>query len=160
RRSRRRTASWRPMRRRARWWSSLINQRGRSTGLDRRLGQPPPKLRSSPIVSASPTSISKPLVRWPARPCRSIRIPAPSWPEGVGEHVIGTVAALFDAFVLVEDPVNPQVNAALAVLFLGLGQRLEAAGQEWPDGSVIAPGNTVELIRHEGEGDLVGPVEV
>ena len=50
------------------------------------------------------------------------------WLKGAGEHLIRHLAALIDALGLVERPVDPQVDPALPVLLLGLGERGEAAG--------------------------------
>src|SRR5262245_30276846 len=48
------------------------------------------------------------------------------WHERVCEHVICHAPALGDPLGLVECPVDTKVDAALAVLFLGLRERREA----------------------------------
>src|SRR5439155_10653592 len=48
------------------------------------------------------------------------------WHKSVLEHEIPRAPALGDALGLVEGPVDTEVDAALAVLFLGLGERREA----------------------------------
>src|SRR6185503_9890993 len=77
--------------------------------------------------------------------------------ERVGEHVVGHAPALPDALGLVERPVDAEVDAALAVLLLGLGQGREAARQERPHLAVVAHRLAVELVGREREGDVVGP---
>ena len=57
--------------------------------------------------------------------------------EGVVEHVVGDAAALGDALGLVERPVDAEVDAALAVLLLGLRERGEAAREERPHVAVV-----------------------
>src|ERR1041385_8739339 len=76
------------------------------------------------------------------------------------EHVIRYAAALRDPLGLVERPVDPEVNPALAILFFRLGKRREAAWNERTRVSIVASRNPVQLVRHEREGDLVCPVEV
>src|SRR5206468_7619259 len=55
---------------------------------------------------------------------------------------------------------DTEVDSALAILFLGLGERREAARDERTHVPVVVPRHPIELVRHEGEGDVVGPVEV
>src|SRR5918992_4674713 len=76
------------------------------------------------------------------------------------EHVIRHAPALGDTCDLVERPMDTEVDAALAVLFLGLGERREAARDKWAHVPLVIPRHAVELVRHEGEGDVVGPVKV
>src|SRR6266446_8678468 len=52
------------------------------------------------------------------------------------------------------------IYAALAVLFLGLGERREATRGERAHVPLVVLRHAVEFVRHEGEGDVVGPVEV
>src|SRR4051812_10415936 len=85
----------------------------------------------------------------------SIRVVAVPRSEGFDEYVVGHLAALGDPLGLVEGPVDPQVDPALAVLLLGLGERREAAGDEGAHGPVAPPGEAIELVRDEGEGDVV-----
>src|SRR5882724_187100 len=79
--------------------------------------------------------------------------------EGVLKHVIRHASAQGDAVRLVERPVDAEVDPALAVLLLGLGQRREAARKQWPHEALVVLCHAVELVRHEGECDAVGPVE-
>src|SRR5262245_36116573 len=65
-----------------------------------------------------------------------------------------------DAFGLVVSPVDTQIDSALTVLLLGLRQILKTARHQRSNHSVIACSNTVELIRHESERNVVGAVEV
>ena len=63
-----------------------------------------------------------------SRSSRRRRAPASAQrPERVREHVVGHAPALRDALGLVERPVDAEVDAALAVLLLGLRERREAA---------------------------------
>src|SRR5213594_4512349 len=55
---------------------------------------------------------------------------------------------------------DTEVDSALAILFLSLGERREAARDERTHVPVVVPRHPIELVRHEGEGDVVGPVEV
>src|SRR5262245_4658301 len=86
------------------------------------------------------------------------RLAAPG-KEGVPKHLVGDASALSDALRLVERPVNAEIDPALAVFLLGLGQRREAARKEWSDDSLVVFGLAVELIRDERERDAIGPVE-
>src|SRR5580765_8165562 len=79
--------------------------------------------------------------------------------EGVLEYFIRHASAQGDAVCFVERPVYPEIDPALAVLLLGLGQRREAARTEGPHRALVVLGHTVELVRHEGEGDAIGAVE-
>src|SRR5207302_2839070 len=98
----------------------------------------------------------------PARVPRSImrRISSGHWHKSVLEHEIPHAPALGDTLGLVEGPVDTEVDAALAVLFLGLGERREAAQDERAHVALVVSRHAVEFVRHEGEGDVVGPVEV
>src|SRR5882724_93309 len=80
--------------------------------------------------------------------------------EGLSEHVVGHAPALGDALRLVEHPVDSQVDAALAVLFLGLRERREATRYERARVALVVERLAVELVRHEREANAVGPVEV
>src|SRR5882762_3851388 len=80
--------------------------------------------------------------------------------EGFSEDVVGHALALRDPLRLVEGPVDPEIDAALAVLFLGVRQRREAARHERADVALVVDRLAVELIRDEREGDAVGLVEV
>ena len=80
--------------------------------------------------------------------------------ERVLEHVIRHAPALGDPLGLVKRPVDPKVDAALAILFLSFGERREAAWDERAHVSAVVPRHTVELVRHESESNVVGAVEV
>ncbi len=79
--------------------------------------------------------------------------------ENAVHDVVGHLPPLEDALGLVEAPVDAQINAALAVLILGLGKGLKTARHVRSDVALIVLGNTVELIGDEGEGDVVGAIE-
>jgi len=64
-----------------------------------------------------------------------------------------------DTFGLVEGPVDAEINPALTILLLGLGERREAAREARAHASLVVPRHPVKLIRHEAEGDAVGAVE-
>src|SRR5205809_589784 len=55
--------------------------------------------------------------------------------------------------------VRASIDAALAVLFLGLGQRGEASRKQRTDIASIVPRDSVELVRNESKGDVVGAIE-
>src|SRR2546428_5330559 len=82
------------------------------------------------------------------------------WHKSVLEDEIPRAPALGDTLGLVEGPVDTEVDAALAVLFLGLGERREATRGERAHVPLVVSRHAVEFVRHEGEGDVVGPVEV
>src|SRR5919108_449859 len=71
--------------------------------------------------------------------------------ERVLEHIIRDAPALGDPLGLVERPVDPEVDAALAVFLLGLGEGREVAREERTDVAVVVQGHAVELVRHERE---------
>src|SRR5688572_480911 len=73
--------------------------------------------------------------------------------------VVRYLLALRDPVALVERPMNAEVDAALPVLFLGLGQALEAARAQWAHVAVVVAGRAVELVRDERERDVIGAVE-
>src|SRR5262249_32194827 len=78
----------------------------------------------------------------------------------VAEDVVGHAASLSDAGGLVELPVDAEVDPALAVLLFGLRERREPPRQERPQHAVAAARDAVQLVRHEGEGNVVGLVKV
>src|SRR5215813_8469226 len=80
--------------------------------------------------------------------------------EGVLEDVIRHAPALVNPLGLVKRPVDAQLDTALPVLFLSLGERREAAGQQRAYVPAVVLRLPVELVRHESEGNVVGPVEV
>src|SRR5262249_31124566 len=80
-------------------------------------------------------------------------------PQDVGKDVIGHAVARADALDRVEVPVNAQVDPALGVFDLGLGQAVKRSRHNGPNPSVGAPGGTVELVRSEGESNIVLAVE-
>src|SRR6266508_710671 len=79
--------------------------------------------------------------------------------ESVLEHVIRHLPALGDSFRRVEGPVDTEVNSALAVLFLRLGQRGETARDERSHVAVVVQRRAIELVRDERERNRIGPVE-
>src|SRR5512147_2676090 len=81
-------------------------------------------------------------------------------PVQVLEDVAPHLVALRDAFVLVEAPVDAEVDAALAVLFLRFGQRGETARPERTRVALVVLRDAVELVRYERERDVVGTVEL
>src|SRR5206468_9188429 len=54
----------------------------------------------------------------------------------------------------------PQVDAALAVLLLGFGERREALRYQRAHVAVVVACLAVELVRNERERDAIGPVEM
>src|SRR5437667_6921898 len=92
-------------------------------------------------------------------PTSSATLAAAHRQEGALEHGICHASAQGDAVRLVERPVDPEVDPALAVLLFGLGQRREAARTERSHEALMVLCHAVELVRHEGERDAVGPVE-
>ena len=99
---------------------------------------------------------------WPGWLAAALALPLPrsGRKEGVAEHVVGDAPALGDALGLVERPVDAEVDAALAVLLLGLRERAEAAREQRPHVALVVERHAVELVGHEGERDVVGAVEV
>ena len=79
--------------------------------------------------------------------------------ERVVEHEITHTPAQGDAFRLVEYPVDAEVNSALAVLFLSLGEGRETPWSHRAHVPVVVPRDSVQLVRHEGKSDCVGAVE-
>src|SRR2546430_12456473 len=79
--------------------------------------------------------------------------------EKIIKHIISPPPAQGDALCLVEFPVDAEIDPALAVLFLSLRERREAAREERANVAVIAARGSVKLIRHKGESDFVGPVK-
>src|SRR5262245_17538091 len=79
--------------------------------------------------------------------------------EGVVEYVVRDLPSLSNAFALVEGPVDPEVDAALAVLLLGLRQRAEDAWDQRAHVAVRVARHAVPLVRHEHERDVVAAVE-
>src|SRR5437870_12735026 len=79
--------------------------------------------------------------------------------EHVVENVIAHAPAQGYAFGLVEFPVDTEIYPALAVLFLGLGERGEAARNQRTDIASVVPRESVELVRNESKGDVVGAIE-
>src|SRR5712691_4385041 len=57
--------------------------------------------------------------------------------EGVLEHVVPDEPPVRDTFGLVERPVDAEVDPALAILLLGLGERREAAPEAQAHVSVV-----------------------
>src|SRR5258706_13394163 len=54
---------------------------------------------------------------------------------------------------------DTEIDSALTVLLFGLGERSKAARDERAHVSVVIQRDTVELVRHKGECDIVAPVE-
>src|SRR5262245_22007395 len=70
--------------------------------------------------------------------------------------MIGDASALQDSLNLVEAPVDTEVNAALAVFFLGLRQRCEGARNQRPDIALIVGRDTIQFVGDEGERNVIG----
>ena len=66
--------------------------------------------------------------------------------ERVLEHVIRYAPALCDPLGLVERPVDTEVDAALAVLILGLGEGRKPTRDEWTYVAVVVECHAVELV--------------
>src|SRR5678815_3253188 len=75
------------------------------------------------------------------------------------EYIVAHPSAQDDRLRLVKRPVDAEVDSALAILFLSLGERGETARQQGPHIAVVVLGDTVEFVRHEREGDVVGSIE-
>ena len=75
------------------------------------------------------------------------------------EDIVADPIALGDALVLVEEPVDAEINAALAILFFRLGEGLEKARTIRSHSPVAVFRNAVPLIRDEGERMLVGAIK-
>jgi hypothetical protein len=80
--------------------------------------------------------------------------------ERLLEDFICHAPPLGDPLGLIKGPVHPEIDAALAIFFLGLRQRREAARQARAHVALIVAGHAVELVRDKGEGDVVSLVEV
>jgi hypothetical protein len=66
--------------------------------------------------------------------------------ERVLEHVIRDAPSLFNPLGLVERPVDTEVDAALAVFVLGLGERRKMTQDEWTYVTVVVECHVVELV--------------
>ena len=81
--------------------------------------------------------------------------------EGICEYIVRDAITLSDPLRLVERPVDAEIDAALAVLLLGLRQATRscaaAAAGRCPSLSRVTPLNSSD---DEREGDVVGAVEV
>src|SRR5437899_12255532 len=75
------------------------------------------------------------------------------------EHVIGYPPTKDDPLDLVERPMDPKINPALAILFLGLRQSRKTARPVGPDISMMIAGLPVELIGNERERGVIGAVK-
>src|SRR5436190_1441848 len=71
---------------------------------------------------------------------RSLTTVAVQRSEGMIEDVVSHLPAQDDAFGLIESPMNAEIDAALAVLFLSLRERREAAREQRTYVSVVAVG--------------------
>src|ERR1700676_3970656 len=98
-------------------------------------------------------------MRKPATASRLREVDTP-WQEGVREYIIRDALAQSDALRLVERPMNPQIDPALAVFFFGFGKGSEVAGDERAHVSVVIQRHAVELVRHKGKCDVVALIEV
>src|SRR5947209_14028477 len=76
--------------------------------------------------------------------------------KGVIENVIGHVVALGDGRRLVELPMDPQIDPALAIFFFCLGESVESPRHEGAGVAGIIFGHTIEFIGHKGERNVVG----
>src|ERR1700681_3627175 len=75
------------------------------------------------------------------------------------EDMVGHAAPLGDTFALVEGPVNAEIDPALAILFLGLRQRLELPRHQRSHVSFAVERHTVEFVGDKREGNVVAEVE-
>src|SRR5262245_19086195 len=60
----------------------------------------------------------------------------------------------------IEAPVDAEVNAALAIFFHGLAEAVDGPRNQRARISILIFGDAVELVGDEGEGNIVGPVEI
>src|SRR5437879_6065140 len=79
--------------------------------------------------------------------------------EHVVEDIVADAPAQRDAFRFVEPPVDAQIDSALAVLIFSLGKRRETAREQRAKVSAAVAGDSIKLIRHEGEGDIIPPIK-
>src|SRR5439155_15633795 len=77
------------------------------------------------------------------------------WLYEVVEDVVGNRLAAGNPVVPVERPVDPQVNAALAIFEGGLAEAVKSSGHDRPHLAIRAPRYAVKLIRNKGKGDIV-----
>ena len=80
--------------------------------------------------------------------------------ERLLEDLICHAPPLGDPRGLIKGPMHPEIDAALAVFFLGLRERREAAREARAHAAPIVAGDAVELVRDKGEGDVVGLIKV
>src|SRR5438445_1943363 len=80
--------------------------------------------------------------------------------EHILEDMIADAPAQRDAFRLVEPPVDAQIDSALAVLIFSLGKRRETAREQRAKVSAAVPGDSIKLIGHECEGDIIPPINL
>ena len=73
----------------------------------------------------------------------------------VRKHVIRHATPQGNSLGLVERPVNPEINPALAVFLFRLRKRGEAARYEWAHTAAIVARHSVEFIGDKREGDLI-----
>ena len=66
--------------------------------------------------------------------------------ERVLKHVIRDAPSLFNPLGLVEHPVDTEVDAALAVFVLSLGEGRKMTWDEWPYVTVVVECHAVELV--------------
>src|SRR6266853_1171731 len=88
-----------------------------------------------------------------------LRTVGTQWHEHVVEYVIAHMPAQRYAFGLVKFPMDAEIDAALAVLFLGLGQRGEASRKQRTDIASIVPRDSVELVGNESKGDVISAIK-
>src|SRR5438067_8500374 len=79
--------------------------------------------------------------------------------EHVVEHIISYVPAQGNALRLVEFPMDTEIDAALAVLFLRLGERREAARKQRTYVTIASLCDSVEFVRYERERDVVSAIK-
>ncbi len=78
----------------------------------------------------------------------------------VRKNVIRHATPQGNSLGLVERPVNPEINPALAVFLFRLRKRGEAARYEWAHIAAIVARHSVEFIGDKREGDLIRLVKI
>src|SRR5262249_54285503 len=79
--------------------------------------------------------------------------------ERICKHIVCHSLALGYPFGLIERPVDAEVDSALAVFFFGLRERGKVAYEKWTTIPFVVSRQAIELVRDEGEGNIVGLIE-
>lgn len=75
------------------------------------------------------------------------------------ENVVGDAMPEGDPFGFVKMPMNPKINATLAVFFFGLGKGRKTARPIWTHVAIVIFGCSVEFIRDKREGETIGAIK-